>query len=107
MILRLEGNASDTGKLKIENLHNYPDELVEKLRGLLLTGTEARPDPSRKGFYDVHNGTRVFFIHVSPVSGNVLLLASWLKEQTTSVARASSRSGADSCASQRLACRAA
>lgn len=105
MILRLEGKASETGRLKIENLRHYPNDLVEKLRGLLLTGTEARPDPSRKGFYDVYNGTRVFFIHVSPVSGSVLFLASWLKEQSAEVARV--RVGSSSSCGQRLACRAA
>ena len=95
-MLRLE---SKTGTLKIENLRDYPAELVEKLRGLLLTGTEARPDPRRKGFYDVHNGTRVFFIHVSPVSGSVMLLAIWRKEQAAGAARAG--------AGQHLVCQAA
>lgn len=105
MLLRLEGNRSETGELKIENLHHYPTELVDKLRRILLTGTDARPDPSRKGFYDVYHGARVFFIHVSPVSGNVLLLASWLKEQSAEVARA--RAGSSSSCGQRLAYRAA
>jgi len=95
-MLRLEGKAD---QLKIENLHDYPVELVERLRGLLLTGTEARPDPRRRGFYDVHNGTRVFFIHVSPVSGKVMLLAIWRKEQAAGTARAG--------ASRQLVCQAA
>lgn len=67
-------------EVKVENLRNYSDEVVDKLRGLLLTGADADLDPQRKGFYDVYNGTRVFFIHISPVSGNVMLLASWLRE---------------------------
>ena len=67
-------------EVKVENLRNYSGEVVDKLRGLLLGGAEADMDPQRRGFYDVYNGTRVFFIHVSPVSGNVMLLASWLRE---------------------------
>ena len=109
MILRLNGLNGKDGKdgtkdrLVIENLRNYPAELVEKLQGLLAAGVEAQPDPRRKGFYDVHNDTRVFFIHVSPVSGNVLLLGSWLKEQAAEAAsvRAASRPPAGiSCAGQ-------
>jgi len=82
MKLHLDGN------LTIDNLRQYPEDIVENLRKLLLTGTEALPDPCRKGFYDVVNGRRVYFINISPVSGNVMLLASWLKEQGIAVARA-------------------
>ena len=67
-------------EVKVDNLRNYSDEVVEKLRDLLLRGADADMDPQRKGFYDVYNGARIFFIHVSPVSGNVMLLASWLRE---------------------------
>lgn len=65
----------------IDNLRNYPEHLVARLRALLRDGAAARPDPRRKGFYDVADGERVFFIHVSPVSGKVWLLASWAVEQ--------------------------
>jgi len=66
------------GRLIIENLRHYPDETVENLRRLLAAGAPAVPDPQRKGFYDVHNGSRVFYIHVCP-TGKVLLLATWHK----------------------------
>lgn len=82
MTLRLDG------RLQIENLGNYPPETVEKLRALLAGGTEAQPDPRRKNFYDVHNCSQVFFIHISPASGKVMLLASWLKEASAAVAQA-------------------
>ena len=85
MILRLNGKDGKNGKLIIENLRHYPAELVEKLHRLLAQGVEAQPDPRRKGFYDLDGGTRVFFIHVSPVSGNVMLLASWTKEREQAV----------------------
>ena len=66
-----------TTDVVIENLRNYPEEIVEKLRTLLRAGIEARPDPRRKDFYDVVNGSLVFYIHLSP-TGKVLLLAAWL-----------------------------
>jgi len=73
-------------QVKVENLRNYSDDVVEKLRGLLMKGADADRDPQREGFYDVYNGTRVFFIHISPVSGNVMLLASWLREHAAAAA---------------------
>lgn len=69
----------------IDNLRNYSPEIVAKLRALLASGAEAQPDPHRKNFYDVANGSRTFYIHIAP-NGKVLLLASWLKPQSASVA---------------------
>ena len=72
MILKMNGNTG------IDNLRNYPADIVEKLRSLLASGARAYPDPNRKQFYDLENGSRVFYIHISP-TGNVWLLASWVK----------------------------
>ena len=63
--------------LNIENLNDYPTEVVSQLEELLASGVEARLDPKRKNFYDVENVGRGFFIHASPPSGNVMLLATW------------------------------
>lgn len=73
MVLRLKGNPT------IDNLQNYPAETVEKLRELLAAGALASPDPHRKDFYDLRNGSRMFYIHICP-SGRVWLLATWLME---------------------------
>ena len=77
MILRLNGDT------RIEDLRNHSAEVIEKLRGLLAAGAKAYPDPHRKDFYDVENGSRWFYIHMAP-TGNVWLLATWLKEQNQS-----------------------
>lgn len=71
MILRLQNEPV------IDNLRHYSSELVAKLSELLLAGAEVCPDPHRKSFYDVMNGSRMFYIHIAP-SGKVLLLATWL-----------------------------
>ena len=73
MVLRLKENP------EIDNLRNYPADIVEKLRTLLLAGAQVHPDPRRREFYDVANGSRMFYIHLSP-TGKVWLLATWLKE---------------------------
>ena len=73
MVLRLNGNLS------IDNLRHYPAEVIDELRTLLATGGLAHADPNRDNFYELENGSRVFYIHVSPRGSKVLLLASWPK----------------------------
>src|SRR6266852_4869938 len=68
----------------IEDLRNHSAETVENLRELLASGTPAHPDPHRAGFYEVQNHSQVFYIHVSPVNGKVLLLATWRKDSEAS-----------------------
>ena len=74
MVLRLNGDVT------IENLRHYPLETVEKLRTLLTAGAQAIPDSHRQNFYDVENGERMYYLHVSP-RGKVWLLATWLKQR--------------------------
>ncbi len=63
----------------IENLRKYPVETVEKLRRLLAAGAHAQPDPRRKNFFEVQDGCEVFYIHLTPFSRKVMLLARWDK----------------------------
>lgn len=64
----------------IDNLRNHPAEMVEKLRALLVTGAPAIPDPHRKNFYEVENCSKVYYIHLSPLNGKVMFLATWDKK---------------------------
>ncbi len=80
MTIQLNGTPT------IENLGKYPAESVEKLRQLLASGAPARLDTHRKNFYELHNGSRVYWIHISPVNGHVVLLAIWQKPCVTSTA---------------------
>jgi hypothetical protein len=73
MILWLNTNV------RLEDLRDHPPEAVEKLRALLAVGIEARVDPRRKDFYELEDGSQVFYIHVCP-NGKVLLLAIWQRE---------------------------
>ena len=74
MFLRINDGMS------IDNLNDYPVEVVSQLEALLESGVEARLDPKRKNYYDVEESGRAFFIHVLPRCGNVMLLATWLTE---------------------------
>ena len=80
MLLRLDGSTM------IEDLGKHSSDLIEKLRQLLAVGAEAQPDPRRPHFYDVHNCTRTYFIHVSPISGKVMLLATWADDNKCAAA---------------------
>jgi len=63
----------------VDNLRNYPPEIIKELEELLLSGGSALPDPKRKGFYDLENYDRTFFIQISSITGKVVLLATWRK----------------------------
>jgi hypothetical protein len=72
--------ANLSGNRQIEDLGNHPTETVAALRGLLAGRANTIPDPKRKGFYEIESDSAVYYIHVSPVTGKVLLLATWQNE---------------------------
>jgi hypothetical protein len=63
----------------VDNLRNYPAEIIKELEELLLWGGSALPDPKRSGFYDLENYERTFYIQISSITGKVVLLATWRK----------------------------
>jgi len=72
--------ANLSSKAQIEDLGNHPRETVAALRSLLTGGASTIADPKRRGFYEVESDSVVYYIHVSPVTGKVLLLATWQNE---------------------------
>jgi len=87
MVLRLNQHPN------IEDLHHHSPEIVAVLRQLLASGAPAKPDPRRNDFYELENGSQVFYIHISPVNGKVLLLGTWLKDEAPAAMAASQRVG--------------
>jgi Protein of unknown function (DUF2934) len=63
----------------VDNPRNYPAEIIKELEELLVSGGSALPDPKRKGFYDLENYERRFFIQISSITGKLVLLATWRK----------------------------
>jgi hypothetical protein len=91
------GKERDEGMLlqikessRIENPREYAAHAVEDLRGILAVGSEAQRDPHRENFYVVENNNDTYYIHVSPISGNVTLLAKWSGQQRPCYAEAGS-----------------
>jgi hypothetical protein len=64
----------------IRDLRNHPAETLETLRRLLAGGVRVEADPKRPDFYELQHGPEVFYIYVSPVTGQILLLATWSNE---------------------------
>ena len=62
---------------RIENPRNYDVHVVDQLQALLTSGSEADPEARRRNFYEMEDGDRRYYVHVSPINGNVVLLAVW------------------------------
>jgi type II secretory pathway predicted ATPase ExeA len=63
--------------IQIEDLGNHPEATVAGLQNLLAGDPNVAPDPKRTGFYEVEGRTVTYYIHVSPITGKILLLATW------------------------------
>ena len=72
----------------IENPREYMPGEVEDLRHLLLAGTQAQRDPRREHFYNLEGGNSAYYIHVSPITGRVMLLAKWSNQPSACYAAA-------------------
>jgi hypothetical protein len=64
----------------IENPREYSSHTVEDLRQLLLAGGQAERDPRREHFYNLEGDKSAYYIHISPITGNVMLLAKWSRQ---------------------------
>jgi len=66
--------------LEIEDLGKHSAGTVIRL-GIVLAGTvEVAPDPKRRNFYDVKNGSTTYYIYVSPFTATISLIAAWKNE---------------------------
>ena len=63
---------------RIEDPRKYGAEVVNDLRNFLTVGGFAQSDPRRANFYELEIGSHTYYIHVSPINGDVTLLARWL-----------------------------
>jgi len=74
MVLRM------TKVVMIENPREYASHTVEDLRQLLLSGGPAERDPRRQHFFNLEGDKSAYYIHISPITGNVMLLAKWSRQ---------------------------
>jgi hypothetical protein len=71
------------GEVEIEDLRGHTAETVAELRETLSDCATMIPDPKRAGFYEVQSVAATYYVHVSPLSGKILLLATWPPENAT------------------------
>jgi hypothetical protein len=69
--------ACDT---QIEDLRDHPRELIVELCHLLGSGAQRIPDPKHPELYEIKSDAHVFYVHISPATGKVLLVATWPTE---------------------------
>jgi len=48
----------------MENPRNYPDEVTEKVRRVLMDGTQAHADPHRPDFCEIEDNGCSYYIYV-------------------------------------------
>ena len=82
-------NHIDDGNspLLLEDLRNHPPERLAELRLLLTSSAVLRPDPRRRGFFEIEGRSHVFYILKYPGGQKVLLIAVWERDQTSRAAR--------------------
>ena len=70
-------------ELNIEDPRHHSQERVDTLRQLLAGGARVEADPKRSDFFEVESGSEVYYIHISPITGKIVLLAAWPKGSVT------------------------
>jgi hypothetical protein len=61
----------------IEDPRGHSPEIVVRLRQALASVAPAIPEARRPGFFEVYADDHVFYIHISPVTQRITLLARW------------------------------
>jgi hypothetical protein len=75
-----------TTESKIEDPRGHSLETLRRLREAIASGAPATPDARRADFFEIQSDDQVFYIHVSPVTRKITLLATWSYEPELEVA---------------------
>lgn len=71
---------------KIEDPRGHSPETLRRLREAIASGAHTTPDERRPGFFEMQSDDQVFYIHVSPATQKITLLATWSHEPELEVA---------------------
>jgi hypothetical protein len=69
--------ANLRGRFQIEDLGNHSTQAVADLYCLLAGGATTTADPKRHGFYEIEGESTIYYVHLTPATGKILLLATW------------------------------
>ena len=76
-----------TAESKIEDPRGHSLETMRRLRQALTSRVPAVPDARRAGFFEIQADDQVFYVHVSPATQKITLLATWSHEAELEIAR--------------------
>jgi hypothetical protein len=76
-----------TPELEIEDPRGHSPETLRRLRQALASCARATPDGRRANFFEIQAEDQVFYIHLSPVTHKITLLATWSLEPDLEIAR--------------------
>ena len=76
-----------TADFKIEDPRGHSPETVLRLRQALASEAPVAPDARRPHFFEIEANDQVFYIHVSPVTQKITLLATWSREPELEIAQ--------------------
>ena len=74
-------------QFKIEDPRGHSPETLRHLREALVSEAPVNPDARRPNFFEVEAGDQVFYIHISPLTQGITLLATWAREPEFDIAR--------------------
>jgi hypothetical protein len=80
MELVMQFLPENAANLDIQDPRHHPAEVLQGLRHALASGAPAIPEARRPGFFEIYADDHVFYIHLSPVSRRITLLARWACE---------------------------
>jgi hypothetical protein len=72
--------ANYGSEVAIEDMGRHPAEALRGLRACLAAQSKMVPDPKRKSLFELQGCSSVYYVHISPVSGKISLLATWPSE---------------------------
>jgi hypothetical protein len=68
-------HGKETGKIR--DGRGHAPEVLRRFQMLLRNGAAINSDPKRPDFFELQSRDEVFYFYLSPITGDVLLLAVW------------------------------
>jgi hypothetical protein len=75
-----------TSESQIEDPRGHSADTIRRLREALASGAPAAADARRRGFFEIQAEGQVFYVHISPTTHKIILLATWSSEPVLEVA---------------------
>jgi hypothetical protein len=85
--LEQEAQLKIAAQFRIEDPRGHSPETLRRLREALASDAPVNPDARRPNFFEVQAEDQVFYIHISPITQRITLLATWACEPEFEIER--------------------